>query len=79
MSIPNYQLKGVLVPQLMRVKCLNPKTNTIISDTGDIEVKSEVHRIIQVHAFKSNMILIFKKAPTCIDGQLVLSLTKQIN
>ena len=72
-----YQLKGVLVPQLMRIKCVNSKTNTIISDTGDIEDQSEEHRIIRVQAFKSHMILIFEKAPTCIDGQLVLSLTKR--
>lgn len=61
----------------MRTKCVNSKTNTIISDTGDIEDKSEGYRTIRVHAFKSHMMLIFEKAPTCIDGQLVLSLTKR--
>lgn len=30
---PTYNLKGVLVPQLLRIKCMDSKTNAVISDT----------------------------------------------
>jgi len=76
-STPTYNITGVLIPQLLRIKCVNEKTNSVISDTGNIEDKSEENRIIKVYAFKSNLVLVFEKSPLCLEGQLVLSLFKQ--